>query len=330
MELIIVGSFGETGVRFSNGPLNINLNSKEIMELNIKASDKVFFDEKGLTSTAANHICNKAKELMKAKQSKLDSIRFYTTKVGLVSSDAQKVMSAGMPFDESFANYEKLIADVANVNAMIAWIKEGIKAKDRVCKWYCNTNTCLYDDFKEETGMTLPKTPERGEYITEETVIGTWDADKRNRYYTLEALCSLLGKYIHPKGAFYEAKQALDKVVANPVKIEGTGRDAMMYEYEATKKQDEVKDAYANMSTILRHQEAELNQMKQTINDEVRDHNSKVDNDYAKDYKEYRTAISDFNNQFYAWVDKKQKIASKLKIWLPKGPKQTYDEVSKA
>lgn len=300
------------------------------MELNIKASDKVFFDEKGLTSTAANHICNKAKELMKDKQSKLDSIRFYTTKVGLVSSDAQKVMSVGMKYDESFSDYEKLVADIANVNAMIAWLKEGIKAKDRVCQWYSNTNSCLYEEFKEETGLDLPEMPKRGTYLTDEGVIGTWDANKRNRYYTLEALCSLLGKYIHPKGAFYEAKQALDKVVANPVKIEGNGRDAMMYEYEVTKSQDEVKDAYASMSSILRHQEAELNQMKQAINDEVKSHNIEVDTEYAKAYEEYRTGISNFNNQFYAWVDKKRKAAEKLKIWLPQGPKQTYDEVSKA
>lgn len=300
------------------------------MELNIKSSDKVFFDEKGLTSTAANHICNKAKEMMKAKQSKLDSIRFYTTKVGLVSSDAQKVMSVGMAYDESFSDYEKTIADIANVNAMIAWLKEGIKAKDRVCQWYSQSNSCLFEEFQKETGLELPETPKRGEYLTDEMVIGTWDADKRNRYYTLESLCSLLGKYIHPKGAFYEAKQALDKVVANPVKIEGSGRDAMMYEYTATRNQDDVKEAYANLSTILRHQEAELNQMKQTINDEVKNHNIEVDAEYAKSYEEYRTGISSFNNQFYAWVDKKRKAAEKLKIWLPKGPKQTYDEVSKA
>lgn len=299
------------------------------MELNIKSSDKVFFDEKGLTSTAANHICNKAKELMKDKQSKLDSIRFYTTKVGLVSSDVQKVMSIGMAYDESFSDYEKLVADIANVNAMIAWLKEGIKAKDRVCQWYSQSNACLYEEFKEETGLELPKTPTRREYLTNEDVIGTWDADKRNRYYTIESLCSLLGKYIHPKGAFYEAKQALDKVVANPVKIEGNGRDAMMYEYKPTRNQDDVKEAYANMSSILRHQEAELNQMKQTINDEVKGHNIEVDTEYAKAYEEYRNDMSNFNNQFYAWVDKKRKAAEKLKIWLPQGPKQTYDEVSK-
>lgn len=300
------------------------------MELNIKACDKVFFDEKGLTSTAANHICNKAKELMKDKQSKLDSIRFYTTKVGLVSSESQKVMSLGMKYDASFKEYEKLITEIANVNAMIAWIKEGIKAKDRVCQWYSKTNACLYDEFKNETGLEMPETPERGEYMTDEMVVGSWDAAKRNKYYTLEALCSLLGKYIHPKGAFYEAKQALDKVVADPVKIEGTGRDAMMYEYEPTRSQDEVKEAYANMSTQLRHKEAELNQMKQEINDTYKDHNMALDAEYAKAYQEYRTALSDFNNKFYNWVEQKQKMASKLKIWLPQGPKQTYDEVSKA
>lgn len=300
------------------------------MELKIKDCDKVFFGENGLTSTAANHICNKAKELMKDKQSMLDNIRFYTTKVGLVSSDAQKVMSVGMDKDVSFDGYEYVITEIADVNAMIAWIKEGIKAKNNVIAQYKSMDEANAKEFEEETGLACPKLQERGKYLIAEDVIGTWSVDKRNKYYTLEALCSLLGKYIHPGGNFYQAKQQLDKVVANPVKIEGNGRDAMMFEYEPTKTSEEVKAEYAHLSSVLRHKEAELNQMKQEINDTVKDQNIEVDNEYNKSYSEYRVAYAQYNQEFANWIQKKQQIASKLKIHLPEGLMETYKAVSNA
>ena len=40
---------------------------------------KVFFAEKGITSTSANHVSNKGKELLNSEQAVLDNINFVNT-----------------------------------------------------------------------------------------------------------------------------------------------------------------------------------------------------------------------------------------------------------
>ena len=45
---------------------------------------KVFFAEKGITSTSANHVSNNGKELLKSEQAILDNINFVNTSVSLL------------------------------------------------------------------------------------------------------------------------------------------------------------------------------------------------------------------------------------------------------
>lgn len=287
---------------------------------------KVFFAEKGITSTSANHVSNKGKELLKSEQAILDNINFVNTTMSLLYGGNCKEITNGMNPDDSFESMHKTIAKIANLNAMSAWIHEAIKAKTEILEY---VQSLSIDKWAKDQNIELPNAPGKEFPITESDVIGTWDVDKRNKYYVYESYCSLVGKFIHPKGAFYEAKAKMNNAVQNPNKVEGSGRDAIIYSYEPSIPVSDVNAEYDWLSTELRHKEAEFNKMRQEIIDAITEDKLAKAQKFDDAYTKYIDTMESIRNKFDMWKTKTVKEISALKIYLPQGPKQTYDEINK-
>ena len=287
---------------------------------------KVFFAEKGITSTSANHVSNKGKELLKSEQAILDNINFVNTTMSLLYGGNCKTITNGMKPDDSFESIHKTIAKIANLNAMSAWIHEAIKAKTEILEY---VQSLSIDKWAKDQNIELPNAPGKEFPITESDVIGTWDVDKRNKYYVYESYCSLVGKFIHPKGAFYEAKAQMNNAVQNPNKVEGSGRDAIIYSYEPSIPVSDVNAEYDWLSTELRHKEAEFNKMRQEIIDAITEDKLAKAQKFDDAYTKYIDTMESIRNKFDMWKTKTVKEISALKIYLPQGPKQTYDEINK-
>lgn len=286
---------------------------------------KVFFAEKGITSTSANHVSNKGKELLKSEQAILDNINFVNTTASLLSGGESRTITKGMSAD-SFESMHKTIAKIANLNAMSAWIHEAIKAKTEILEY---VQSLSIDNWAKEQNIELPNAACKEFPITESDVIGTWDVAKRNKYYVYESYCSLVGKFIHPKGAFYEAKAQMNNAVQNPNKVEGSGRDAIIYSYEPSMPISDVNVEYNWLSTELRHKEAEFNKMKQEIVDAITEDKLAKAQKFNDAHAKYIDTMESIRNKFDMWKTKTVKEVSALKIYLPQGPKQTYDEINK-
>ena len=287
---------------------------------------KVFFAEKGITSTSANHVSNKGKELLKSEQAILDNINFVNTKMSLLYGGNCKTITNGMKPDDSFESMHKTIAKIANLNAMSAWLHEAIKAKTEILEY---VQSLSIDKWAKDQNIELPNAPGKEFPITESDVIGTWDVAKRNKYYVYESYCSLVGKFIHPKGAFYEAKAKMNNAIQNPNKVEGSGRDAIIYSYEPSMLVSDVNAEYDWLSTELRHKEAEFNKMKQEIIDAITEDKLAKAQKFDDVYTKYIDTMESIRNKFDMWKTKTVKEISALKIYLPQGPKQTYDEINK-
>ena len=287
---------------------------------------KVFFAEKGITSTSANHVSNKGKELLKSEQAILDNINFVNTTMSLLYGGNCKTITNGMKPDDSFESIHKTIAKIANLNAMSAWIHEAIKAKTEILEY---VQSLSIDKWAKDQNIELPNAPGKEFPITESDVIGTWDVAKRNKYYVYESYCSLVGKFIHPKGAFYEAKAKMNNAIQNPNKVEGSGRDAIIYSYEPSMLVSDVNAEYDWLSTELRHKEAEFNKMKQEIIDTITEDKLAKAQKFDDAYTKYIDTMESIRNKFDMWKTKTVKEISALKIYLPQGPKQTYDEINK-
>lgn len=287
---------------------------------------KVFFAEKGITSTSANHVSNKGKELLKSEQAILDNINFVNTTMSLLYGGNCKAITNGMKPDDSFESIHKTITKIANLNAMSAWIHEAIKAKTEILEY---VQSLSIDKWAKDQNIELPNAPGKEFPITESDVIGTWDVAKRNKYYVYESYCSLVGKFIHPKGAFYEAKAQMNNAVQNPNKVEGSGRDAIIYSYEPSIPVSDVNAEYDWLSTELRHKEAEFNKMRQEIIDAITEDKLAKAQKFDDAYTKYIDTMESIRNKFDMWKTKTVKEISALKIYLPQGPKQTYDEINK-
>ena len=286
---------------------------------------KVFFAEKGITSTSANHVSNKGKELLKSEQAILDNINFVNTTASLLSGGESRTITKVMSAD-TFESMHKTIAKIANLNAMGAWIHEAIKAKTEILEY---VQSLSIDKWAKDQNIELPNAPVKEFPIVESDVIGTWDVAKRNKYYVYESYCSLVGKFIHPKGAFYEAKAQMNNAVQNPNKVEGSGRDAIIYSYEPSMPISDVNVEYNWLSTELRHKEAEFNKMKQEIVDAITEDKLAKAQKFNDAYTKYIDTMESIRNKFDMWKTKTVKEVSALKIYLPQGPKQTYDEINK-
>lgn len=284
----------------------------------------VFLSENGLTSTSANHLANKAKESIKDLEAKLANIRFYNTDMMLMSNPGEVVeYEKGMSV-EDIAKVDEYLNRIAKIHTLIAWLREAIKAKINLDG---NVDAYTAHDFANDNGIKVPLLTADNKHLKMEDVISTWDINKRNKYFTLEAICSTYGKAIHPKGVFYEAKQKLNDIVNNPAKVEGNGRDCIVYKYKESVSQSNVQETWDKLNDYLRSKEAQLNSMKYEIENTIRENNIKVDAEFTKAYNEYCSKRKAFDLDYEDYKTKCKNYISTLKIVIPDDLMDIYEKV---
>lgn len=94
-------------------------------------ADYIYFGYAGMTSTSANHAANMAKESVRHLMDELAGVSFYSTKVGLLSGgDAKQSKVGNTP--EQLANTDYKLNIIGEAHALIAWLREAIKARERL------------------------------------------------------------------------------------------------------------------------------------------------------------------------------------------------------
>ncbi len=94
-------------------------------------ADYIYFGENGLTNTSANHVANMAKESIKNVASELEAISFYSMTVSLISGGTRQQAKIGST-REHLDGVLKSLETVGEANALIAWLREAIKARERL------------------------------------------------------------------------------------------------------------------------------------------------------------------------------------------------------
>ena len=132
--------------------------------------DKVFFSKDGLTTTSANHIANMAKEAYKSLETKLNTAVFYTTEIGILGGNASNTLKEGV--DDNFLKdiYPDLM-HIAELKSLIAWLREAIKAKERLIT---EAQGLRDSEIATLLGITLPDAPTSYSRLSEDEVIATW------------------------------------------------------------------------------------------------------------------------------------------------------------
>lgn len=291
--------------------------------------DLVFFKKEGeegvaLTSTSANHIANLAKEYIQGVETQLNNVCFFNAEVSLVgSTGASIIQTGGTP--EVLNNLQSLLEGVAQAKSLIAWLREGIKAKESLIKDLQNIGL---EDWCNENGLAYPEAPSRGHVLTEAEYYASLPIKERNRYYQLETEAAVFGKYIHPNGHLSDARKELKDKLQHPHEVDGKGRDALIYTYTPTVNVAEVDNVFFELQKKHREVQAQLNAMKYSCEQAINESTSKVNTEYMVASQKYQARLKEILGAFKTWNDEKSQEYSKLKIVIPNSLLGIYNTIN--
>lgn len=291
--------------------------------------DLVFFKKEGeegvaLTSTSANHIANLAKEYIQGVETQLNNVCFFNAEVSLVGSTGASIIQTGGT-SEVLNNLQSLLEGVAQAKSLIAWLREGIKAKENLMKDLQNIGL---EGWCNENGLAYPEAPSRGHVLTEVEYYASLPIKERNRYYQLETEAAVFGKYIHPNGHLSDARKELKDKLQHPHEVDGKGRDALIYTYTPTVFVAEVDNVFFELQKKHREVQAQLNAMKYSCEQAINESTSKVNSEYMVASQKYQARLKEILGAFKTWNDEKSQEYSKLKIVIPNSLLGIYNTIN--
>ena len=292
--------------------------------------NNVFFENGFMTSTEAQNICNIAKEAVTNEHERLSAVSFYDTEIASIISPEAFIKTKISPNDISWIS--ESLDKIGRYNALNAWLKEAIKAKEEAMDEVDImdvTTLDFYEDYikPEEPTMCYDS-------FDEEQVMSEWSADKLNRYYTLNSEAAVIGKYIHDSGAIAKARKDLVNRMANPSTVSGQGRETIVYKYIPSVDTEVVEGIYMSLLAKHRKLNAELNSLKAEIKETINKKNIEASIAFRDKHTEWEYKISEYYslvkqrdakiNEYK--ISEKERI-SKLKINVPSSLMDTYKEI---
>jgi len=285
----------------------------------------IFFADNGLTTTSANHLANLAKEAYKSAESDLNNIKFYTTEIGLLGSNSSNTLKEGV--SESYlTTIEPTLMKIASLKSLIAWLREAIKAKDRLIK---EASTLSDKDIAEAINITLPEMPHPYMRLSSDDVVASWNIKQRNRYYYLDTVCSVIGSYIHPDGGYATAKDDLIKILSEKHTTSGSGRDLVIYTRIPTVSIEDVNNTFFTLQEEYRGYQAELNSMKHQIELALQEDDREKSQKEEEESKAYQADSRVISAQISNYRKEMVRKMQSLKIVIPDSLKGIYESISK-
>lgn len=291
--------------------------------------NNVFFKDGFLTSTEAQNICNVANEVIAELTESINSVQFYNTTItSIVSSNNAVNAGRGTP-DVSWI--QGAIIKIGQYNSLIAWLKEAIKNKNEAIDELSSTHI---QDWSEYEDYPAPKSPSKKATVTKEDVIRNLEATELNKYFTLQSKAAAIGKFIHETGSISKAKVMLNKVIAEPNKVSGAGRDTVVYKYTPSVNVEDVNSMFLSLMTEHRNLNAQLNSIKADAIEEANKQNianeqeyQKARTAYSKEYNDWIDKTEDLRSRFNQYIITEKEKISKLKINVPDSLMETYKSI---
>lgn len=283
--------------------------------------DNIYFAESGLTSTSANHIANMAKEYVQTLEKELNATSFLNGTIALIGGEETPTMKGVK--DLHYISPD--LNSIAEAHSLIAWLREALKAKENLKK---EVERMPLKQYAEANNLSYPEEPSREEPVTKDDVLAEWSIKDRNRYLALGAKVSVYGKFLHPDGAFSDARELLKERVNNPVEYRESGRDTIVKKYEPSIDVSTVDKKFFELQGVWRKAQAELNAYEHKIQLGIDADTNQKNSSYAEKYKEYCANLVSISAQFKEWKDKELQRIANLKIVIPNELKCIYDIIT--
>jgi len=305
--------------------------------------NEVYFGKDGLSSTSANYVANKSKEIIEGILAETRGITFINKRYTVVGCEPVTA-DAGKNMDWLKKAIEG-INRVGDLAALNAWLREAIKEKDKETS---RLRGMLIKEWAEANGKTLPKPPEAPENpdlssllsVEESAILNDLDAHERQKYLRLEAKAAALGKFVHKGEPFEEARKALHKL-AGHTDVQGVGSELTITTFTPSIDIGELDKVYMEVQEAYRSVQAELNGLKHKIKlEQTRRESENIkkanelneafkikQDEYRRLYSEYITALQAMNLEFEQWRKSEVQRVAELKIVIPEALQEIYTSV---
>lgn len=283
-----------------------------------------FFGAEGLTSTSANFIANKAKEMYDALERDNRKINFLHQDYKVIDKEVFRVTASS---DETiFETIKTNLKRIGKLKALIAWLREGIKLKDETKNWILHYT--LQEYVKDILKVELPITPSLN-IPSDDELDKEFSYEKLQRGLELQAQAACIGQYIHPKGTLSTArKEFLD--LKGKTTIKGEGTETTFITYVAAIDGKILEDNYLELQELQRKYQAELNGIRHEIELKKDEAKRAATLKYKDELVNYNKAISEYQLSYKEWVNDTSKEVSELKIVIPDSLKEIYGIVKGA
>lgn len=290
--------------------------------MEINNNNKVFFGEVGVTSTSATYLCNIARELLKDLEASLNNVSFITEEVSILGSENTVKTKEGYNASE-LSDLDSKLMEAAELKAFIAWMSEGIKAKElestRVSRY---TLSDYISDFPEEAIPEVKDIKEDLEYG-----IGKLTISDRVKFLYSEAFASSIGIYIHKNGSLKKAYEELLNIAHNKVNVETDAKDSLVLITNKIPSIDvaDVEKILLKYQNLRREHEKELNSIKSKVKNLDYEYKVHLNLEHKSKLEQYKQEMSVLRSKYHAYVLNKMEEIKNLKILIPKELEKIYN-----
>ena len=287
-------------------------------------TSSVFFGEKGLTSTSAQHVKDMAGHMNENLKEQLNGIRFVTDEVKLLGSQSKEVLAKGWDITQ-LEQVETVLDTIAQVQSLQAWLGEAIQVKNILSH---HIKTYTFTTWMIDNGLELPQTKDI-QILTEAEWLDSLDIKTRNRYLTLQTICAVYGQFIHPKMPMDKAKKYLQTRLNEPVEVTGSGRDSLVYYFTPSVEQSKVDEVYYQLQAKHRAAQAEFNKLKHEYEIAADEYRQKQIDANEEIRVQSKTLKDEYLNQYQKEHQEMTVKIRGLKIQIPDHLKNIYETVNK-
>ena len=261
-----------------------------------------------------------AKEYYENLETKLQSLRFYSTEIELITAGKKVLTSSGISENSDlFQNIQNMLVEISKCKTLIAYLREAIKEKEQLSEdIYAN----LPADWK------APERPSAIPTVTTLDILSTWEPEKLLRYYKLQAYAAVFGDSVHKNGSISNARKDLVKIASNPSSVDLKGSDTIITNYTPTISQEKVDSLFFDIQTKFRKYQAEFNGMQAELEDTATKQNQENQDKFSREFKEFMDLNKEYQEKLNVWkLAEAQRIKS-LKIVIPENLKDIYEKIN--
>ena len=291
----------------------------------------IYFGEKGMTSTSAQHVSAMANVMVQDVKQHLMGLRLYEKSIRVIGDVECKVEEVNNTLPE----ISEGVKQICKANALIAWLREAVKEREQAQQYI---QDMTLDKWMELQGIEKPASPvppmmPKINFQDYKTILDTGLTVKEyNRFVELNSALAVYGEMIHDKGLLTRQKNELARILQNPTEVKESGRDTIITTYKVdVNVAVDIDNLYTELQSEYRKLQAEKNGIEAKFSNLAMDYQTRKMEEwkaakaqYDRDLTRVNSELVGIQTQMQEWKKQRLEELAALKIIIPNDLKALY------